>query len=302
MPKKLIQPEPWEGQECWLARQKPQRSYKELVIDRITALDAQYFGVQQYGALSIDPDRYPLFGIKVGKWDDNKPTFLLTGGVHGYETSGLIGNLQFLENHALDYSEHFNIVALPGISPWSFETINRLNPLLFNPNREFRHDSTCEESTLAMAFIDSLQGPIDAHMDLHETPESDRTIFRPEQASIDGTTYEDTPKPDGSYLITPETLRMEQLERAIVASMKKILPIASPDNDGNINSLKMQHEGVIRYPAGKGVCMDYTNAASRLGAFTTEIYPDGEHTTEQDCNDGQVAAIRGFLDHILDIS
>ena len=53
------------------------------------------FDVEQYGALSQDPDRYPLYVIKTKRWDQTKPSALVTGGVHGYETSGVQGALEF---------------------------------------------------------------------------------------------------------------------------------------------------------------------------------------------------------------
>ena len=47
------------------------------------------FDVQQYGALSIDVDRYPLFSLSTKDWSTEKKNILVTGGVHGYETSGV---------------------------------------------------------------------------------------------------------------------------------------------------------------------------------------------------------------------
>lgn len=47
------------------------------------------YDVEQYGALSVDKDRYPLFSLKTKNWDHNKMNVLVTGGVHGYETSGV---------------------------------------------------------------------------------------------------------------------------------------------------------------------------------------------------------------------
>jgi len=64
------------------------RSYKEEVLDKITLLK-ENFDVEQYGALSCDKERYPLMSIKTRNWDQNKPNILVTGGVHGYETSGV---------------------------------------------------------------------------------------------------------------------------------------------------------------------------------------------------------------------
>ena len=43
------------------------------------------------------PERYPLFAVKNNQWEDDKPTVLVTGGVHGYETSGVQGSLLFLK-------------------------------------------------------------------------------------------------------------------------------------------------------------------------------------------------------------
>lgn len=39
--------------------------------------------VRQYGALALDPDRYPLFAVLTKDWDPAKPAVLVTGGVHG---------------------------------------------------------------------------------------------------------------------------------------------------------------------------------------------------------------------------
>ena len=83
--------QPWNEEEfkAWSTAQGVvQRSYKEEVLDKITLLQ-ENFDVKQYGALSVDKDRYPLMSIQTRNWDENKPNILITGGVHGYETSGV---------------------------------------------------------------------------------------------------------------------------------------------------------------------------------------------------------------------
>jgi len=102
----------------WLAMQSVKRSYKDEVIAKIKALPSD-FTVEQYGSLSIDPERYPLFCVKIGN-DSSKPTILVTGGVHGYETSGVQGALVFVKDHAKNYSDDFNIVVAPCVSPWGY--------------------------------------------------------------------------------------------------------------------------------------------------------------------------------------
>ena len=81
---------PWtkEQQDLWFAKQSVKRSYKEEVLDKIEAMKGD-FDVEQYGALSIDKDKYPLLCLKTKNWDANKMNVLITGGVHGYETSGV---------------------------------------------------------------------------------------------------------------------------------------------------------------------------------------------------------------------
>jgi len=69
--------------------------------------------VQQYGALSIDKERYPLFALKTKNWVAGKPAVLITGGTHGYEKSGVQGALLFLETKAEVYSSTFNILVAP---------------------------------------------------------------------------------------------------------------------------------------------------------------------------------------------
>ena len=78
----------------WLEKQIVERSYKEEVLDRLLPLH-KHFDALQYGALSIDPERYPTYALKSKGWDETKPNVLITGGVHGYETSGVQGAIGF---------------------------------------------------------------------------------------------------------------------------------------------------------------------------------------------------------------
>src|SRR5262252_1769237 len=96
--------QPWgPGEKAeWLSRQVRQRSYADDVVARIDALRSR-FDVTQYGVLDYGGARFPLFAIRNRGRRDDLPGVLVTGGVHGYETSGVHGALQFIERHA----EHF---------------------------------------------------------------------------------------------------------------------------------------------------------------------------------------------------
>ncbi|RZA11112.1 MAG: peptidase, partial [Lysobacteraceae bacterium] len=97
--------QPWGPAEIaeWRARQRRKRSYADEVVARIDALRDR-FDVVQYGELDYGSDgHYPLFALRNRDPDGALPTMLVTGGVHGYETSGVHGALQFLERHAAGY-------------------------------------------------------------------------------------------------------------------------------------------------------------------------------------------------------
>ena len=111
---------PWTDDEKrrWRASvESPKRSYKEEVLAKIEALKAGgAFDVQRYGALpydASDPERYPLFAVFTKGWDETRPSVLVTGGVHGYETSGVQGALEFVRREAERYAATFNIVVAP---------------------------------------------------------------------------------------------------------------------------------------------------------------------------------------------
>jgi hypothetical protein len=89
---------PWGEAEraAWKAQTKIQRSYQEEVLSKINKMKETMI-VEQYGSLPHDPDRYPLFAVKTRDWQPDKPHILVTGGVHGYETSGVQGALLFLQ-------------------------------------------------------------------------------------------------------------------------------------------------------------------------------------------------------------
>ena len=111
---------PWgeAGLAEWYARQTRKRSYAGEVLSAIEALRARY-EVVQYGQLSEDPVRYPLFALRHAAPRDDLPTALVTGGVHGYETSGVQGALRFVERHAQAYEGRINLIVAPCVSPWA---------------------------------------------------------------------------------------------------------------------------------------------------------------------------------------
>eukprot|EP00729_Bicosta_minor_P017692 gene17692-8094_t len=274
------------------------RSYKEEVLDKLEALKEKY-DVVQYGEITQEAARYPLFVIKSKGWDAAaKPSVLVTGGTHGYETSGVQGALLFAEKEMANYVGKFNVAIVPCVSPWSYECIQRWNAATVDPNRHYLANSPAEECACVVDLVASLGVPQwSMHLDLHETTDTDDTEFRPAKASRDGLPLEDDSIPDGFYLIGNKLDPQPGWHKAMIEGVKKITHIAPADAQGNIVGLPMAHEGVVNSSSvgkGKGV----TNATF---ASTTEVYPDSKASpvTGDQCNKAQVACIVSGLEYII---
>ena len=281
---------------AWRESQTIKREYQQEVVPKIKAL-TERFDIEQYGALSYDEARFPLFAIKTKAWDENKPTVLVTGGVHGYETSGVHGALKFADTQAERYSQYFNIVIAPCVSPWGYEVINRWNPNAVDPNRSFYDNTPAEESANLRALVASLPQEVLMHIDLHETTDSDETEFRPALAARDGLEYIEGMIPDGFYTVGDTENPQPDFQAAVIASVEKVTHIAPADADGKIIGSEVTQYGVINYPMKElGLCGGVTNC--KYGT-TTEVYPDSDKVTDEECNDAQVAAIVGGLEYVI---
>lgn len=289
---------PWTEADkaTWLARQAMQRSYREQALARLEPLRPR-FDVTRYGALEIDPERYPLLAAAPRSPDPKRPWALITGGVHGYETSGVQGALAFLAEHAEGYLDRINLLVAPCVSPWAYEVIHRWNADAIDPNRSFVADSPCGESAALMQFIRSKNVSFLMHMDLHETTDTDESEFRPAKAARDGTAPESGPIPDGFYTVGDTENPQPEFQAAIIAAVEKVTHIAPPDENGQIIGADVTQNGVINYAARElGLCMRVTEAPF---VSTTEVYPDSPRVTDDDCNRAQTAAVCGALDFVL---
>lgn len=289
---------PWGPVEvaAWLSRQTGKRSYETDVLSRIEPLRSR-FDVVQYGCLDYRPDSYPLLAIKSRKWQDDLPCALVTGGVHGYETSGVHGALEFVERHAGAYEGRINLLVAPCVSPWAYERIYRWNPQAIDPNRSFREDSPAPESAALMALVAPLRGRMLVHIDLHETTDSDESEFRPALAARDGVPYVPGEIPDGFYLCGDSANPEAAFQQAVIAAVEKVTHIAPPDSSGEIIGTPVAAPGVINYPVDElGLCASITDAPYRT---TTEVYPDSPRATAELCNTAQVAAVRAAIDYAL---
>ena len=287
-----------EDRARWFREQTVKRSYVEEIVPTVRSLSGA-FDVSQYGVLTVGTSEYPVFLVKSRSFDPARKTILITGGVHGYETSGVHGALAFMEREGMRYSAEFNLLCAPCISPWAYETINRWNPGAIDPNRSFVEGSPAEECALFLRALAPYRDQLYAHFDLHETTDTDNTVFRPAKAARDGAPEEAWSEiPDGFYTVGDSGNPSPEFQAAVIAAVKKVTHIAPPDAEGKIIGAKLEQEGVIHYPFRKlGLCAGFSPARFTT---TTEVYPDSPRVTAAECVDAQVAAVRGGLDFIFD--
>ena len=290
--------EPWGTAERtqWFEARAVQRSYGEDVLARIDALDPAV-EVIDYGALAIDPDRYPLKALRIPATSPTSPWALITGGVHGYETSGVHGALAFVETAASAYRDRLNLIIAPCVSPWGYEVINRWNPDCIDPNRSFFAASPSQEAAAVMQLIDALEIDFLVHMDLHETTDSDESEFRPAAAARDGAPFMPGLIPDGFYTVGDTENPQPDFQTTVIRGVEAVTHIAEADDAGEIIGSPVSQRGVIDYPnSGLGLCAGMTGARFTT---TTEVYPDSPRATPDICTAAQVAAVRAGLDFAL---
>eukprot|EP00930_Biecheleria_cincta_P002548 TRINITY_DN103558_c0_g1_i1.p1 TRINITY_DN103558_c0_g1~~TRINITY_DN103558_c0_g1_i1.p1 ORF type:complete len:347 (-),score=57.14 TRINITY_DN103558_c0_g1_i1:15-1022(-) len=311
--------EPWNAgeKEQWqlfVTKAGPRRSYETDVLKRLE-LASESFKISEYGELKYTINgvdyAYSLCMAQSKAWDENKPSALITGGVHGYETSGVKGALLFLETAAQKYLDSYNIVVAPCVSPWGYEFIQRWNAATEDPNRSFNAERLSQESKALIDMVSNIGlKKWKVHMDLHETTDTDETEFRPALAAKDGKTFEPEAIPDGFYLLGdsghPDQSAQIQFNKAIIAAVGEVTHIAPADKDGQIlgkpvvdadkgeGGIIMSDKWVV------GTCCNGTIFGSRADfATTTEVYPDSPKTTDEECNRAQVAAVCAALDYAL---
>lgn len=282
----------------WRARQVRQRSYADDVLNCIEPLRGR-FDVSSYGEVAYADERFALMAVRSRSWQPALPTVLVTGGVHGYETSGVHGALRFLDAHASRYAGRVNLLMVPCVSPWGYERIQRWNFDALDPNRSFREASAAQESAALMCLIEPLRGQFTAHIDLHETTDTDESEYRPAVAARDGKPFEPCTIPDGFYLVDDTANPQPAFQQAIIEAVAGVTHIAPADGQGGIIGSPMVAHGVIQYAMKElGLCAGITGARY---TSTTEVYPDSPRATPEQCIAAQVAAVCAGLEFICQI-
>jgi hypothetical protein len=147
-----------------------------------------------------------------------------------------------------------------------------------------------------MALVAAQNCEFLAHIDLHETTDTDESEFRPALSARDGKDYEPGEIPDGFYVVDDSAHPQPAFQKAIIDAVAKVTHIAPADKNGNIIGSAMVQPGVIEYALkALGLCASVSGAPYTC---TTEVYPDSPKATADICNQAQVAAVCGALDFL----
>ena len=147
-----------------------------------------------------------------------------------------------------------------------------------------------------MAYLASMDTEFIAHIDLHETTDTDNSEFMPALAARDATPLEVWDIPDGFYLVGDAENPTPDFQGAIIASVEAVTHIAPADGEGKIIGLPLAQHGVINYQgAALGLCAAVTGAPY---CTTTEVYPDSAKVDDENCIAAQVAAVVGALEFL----
>ncbi|TXH89458.1 MAG: DUF2817 domain-containing protein [Rhodoferax sp.] len=282
----------------WRQRQVRQRSYAQDVLQAVDALRSDW-DVLTYGEVVYGDERFALQALRSRPWNAELPSVLVTGGVHGYETSGVHGALRFAQQHAKAYAGRVNLLVVPCVSPWAYERIQRWNFDALDPNRNFRASSPAQESAALMRLVAPLVGQFAAHIDLHETTDSDESEYRPAVAARDGKPFEPARIPDGFYLVDDSANPQPAFQQALIAAVERVTHIAPADEAGGIIGSPLVAHGVIHYAMKElGLCAGISGARFTT---TTEVYPDSPRATPEQCIAAQVAAVCAGIDFVCQI-
>jgi hypothetical protein len=201
-----------------------------------------------------------------------------------------------LEAHAAGYAGRANLLVVPCVSPWAYERVQRWNFDAIDPNRSFSEGSPAQESAALMRLVAPLRGQFAAHIDLHETTDSDESEFGPARAARDGKVFEPHAIPDGFYLVDDTANPQPAFQQAIIEAVQQVTHIAPPDEHHAIIGSPVVAHGVIHYAMKElGLCAGISDARY---TSTTEVYPDSPRATAEQCIAAQVAAVCAALDFV----
>jgi hypothetical protein len=147
-----------------------------------------------------------------------------------------------------------------------------------------------------MRLVAPLRGQFAAHIDLHETTDTDETEFRPALAARDGKPFEPGSIPDGFYLVDDTENPQPAFQQAIIAAVEPSPTSPPPTRRASSSARPPWRAASSATRCALGLCASVTGARYTT---TTEVYPDSPRATPEQCNAAQVAAVCAAIDFVL---
>src|SRR5712671_1843436 len=77
--------------------------------------------VEQIARIGKGEASWPIFCVRSARWEANRPTVLISGGVHGDEPAGVHAALAFLAGGQREFDDALQFVVLPCVIPSGFD-------------------------------------------------------------------------------------------------------------------------------------------------------------------------------------
>jgi len=319
--------EPWSAEKfkTWYQERPviPARDYLNTLVPRIKALGERAgFKLEKYGEACYTTTSYTtgsyttelaaekttqvthdLFRLLIGDFSQQRPCYIVLGGTHGYEKGGPLAALKFAEEEAAHYTDRFNIVIYPCLSPGPYEKELRFTEGRIDINRDAFLECAQSQEMKALAesvkelhtrvFKGDSNKKFAAAIDLHETPFTDIAIDK-ENAEAGGETFEIDIFPKGLFLIAFDEDRdlADKIIQTVRSEGHHVVDDDTLYGAPNHNGILLMSEMGAVTGRVRQLFKHFTTAC-----FTTEYCDEGltDETPDAERVDPQMAAIKGMF-------
>ena len=237
------------------------RSFSRDVERPLKVLD--YVTVETLCHLEYGAHEYPLYLVRCDSSHKDRPTVLISGGVHGDEPAGVYAAMDFLRDVAPHYRDDFGFVVLPCVNPSGFEAHTLETMSGENLNRLFGKNATQPVVRALERWLADERPRFRVTFDFHETPPHYR-----------GEGFTESDNPRASYLFETMRNKSERIGRELIDSLPESIEVCQWPRiylDDNVRGLISYPEACHNPVYAQGTTFDaYLNGRFTEHSFTTE--------------------------------
>ena len=221
------------------------------------------YRVEQIASVSYGDASWPILCVRSARWEANRPTVLISGGVHGDEPAGVHAALAFLADGQREFDDAFQFVVFPCVNPSGFDADTLETASGANLNRLFGVNSTQPEVRAIENWLSLRALRFRMTFDLHEVS--------PDYVG-EGFVQKDNPR--AAYLYETVTDGSERVGRLMIDALPSSRLVCDwPTIYDDIN-----RAGVISYPEA---CRNKIYAeGTSFDAFLSKRYTGHSFTPE----------------------